>query len=85
MHHSTILFFSVLVQAKRPFSSLRSWILPTLQMGVRRGRKGVFRLHHSTTFLFSVLMQAKRPFSSLKSLILPPAVFSFFLDPLVFI
>ena len=43
----------------------------SLQMGVRRGRKGAFRLHHSTTFFFGVLMQTKRPFSSLQSWILP--------------
>ena len=44
--------FGVLMQAKRSFSSLQSWILPTRQMGARKGRKGAFRLHHSTSSFF---------------------------------
>ena len=49
MHHSSI-FFGVYMQARGQFLPLRSLILPTRQIGVRRGQKWAFRVHHSTTF-----------------------------------
>ena len=47
-----LFFFGVLMQAKCYFLPLESWILPTRQIGVRRGQKWSFRVHHSTIFFF---------------------------------
>ena len=38
------------MQARGHFLPLRSLILPTRQIGVRKGQKWAFRVHHSTTF-----------------------------------
>ena len=43
---------AAVVQAGGHFWALRHSILPTRQMGARKGRKGAFRVHHSTTFFF---------------------------------
>ena len=45
-------FLRVLIEVKRPFLSLKSWILPTRQMRFRKGRFCCPRRCMGTTFVF---------------------------------